>query len=76
LKRKDTTSQMGNSSSFSILRTNYRREAVVPLNPNTLGSTVEPPKPTKKDSTTTVQGKTKTQTNYNHDIKCFRCLEN
>jgi hypothetical protein len=48
---------MGNSSSFSILWPSYRRERVAPLNP--IRSIVEPPKPTEKDSTTTVQDKLK-----------------
>jgi hypothetical protein len=39
-------------------------------------SKVEPPKALRRDSTIKQKGKTKTQTNHNHDIKCFKCLGN
>ena len=55
---------------------NYMREEVSPSKSNIMGSKVKPPKVIKKDLATTVQGKTKTQTNYNHNIKCFKCLGN
>ena len=41
---------------------------------NIMESKVKPHKAINKGSTTTVQGKIKTQTNCNHDIKYFRCL--
>ena len=43
---------------------------------NIIESKVEPHKAINKGSTTVVQGKTKTQTNCNYDIKYFRCLGN
>jgi hypothetical protein len=41
-----------------------------------VGNKTKPSKAKKKDSTTTIQGKTKIQINRNQDIKCFRCLGN
>jgi hypothetical protein len=43
---------------------------------NTIRSKVKPYKALRRDSTTKQKGKTKTQTNCNHDIKYFKCLGN
>jgi hypothetical protein len=46
------------------------------LKSNTMRSKDRPLKAKKKDLNTIVQGKTKTQTNHNIHIGCFKCLGN
>jgi hypothetical protein len=41
-----------------------------------MGNKTKPPKTMKKDLATVVQGKSKTPTNHNCNIKCFRCPRN